>query len=205
MSDPSPATPPPAAESTATPAKLGDPFSLGLASFGISALVLASVMSGLVDGASISAVLAPALAVGFLTEMVAGLVHFARGETFAGVVFTAYAGFWLSYALLVQFYAPAVVNAGGDPGNVIGVYLLAWGILSAYLLLAAVRTNLTTVVILVLLTAVFLLAALGSFAASTGLSQAAGYVLVADALAALYASAALIVNDTWGRVVLRLP
>ena len=66
-------------------------------------------------------------------------------------------------------------------------------------------TNLTTVVIFVLLTAVFLLAALGSFTASTGLSQADGCLLVADALAAFYASVALIVNDTWGRAVLRLP
>lgn len=46
---------------------------------------------------------------------------------------------------------------------------------------------------------------LGSFTASTGLSQADGCLLVADALAAFYASAALIVNDTWGRAVLRLP
>ena len=56
--------------------------------------------------------------------------------------------------------------------------------INAYLLLAALRTNLTTVVIFVLLTAVFLLAALGSFTASTGLSQADGCLLVADALAA---------------------
>lgn len=194
-----------AAPPTVAAKSWGDPFPLGLASFGISALVLASVMSGLVDAASLPGVLPLALAVGFLTEIVAGIVHLARGETFAGLVFTAYAGFWLSYALLIHFYAPMVVEADGDPGAVIGMYLLAWAILSAYLLLAALKTNRTTIAIFVLLTAVFLLASFGSFAASDGLSMVAGYVLIADALVALYASAALIVNDTWGKTVLPLP
>ena len=94
------------------PTTWGDPFPLGLASFGISALVLATVMSGIVDAAALPAVLPLALALGFATELVAGLVHFRRGETFPALVFTAYAGFWLSYALLVQFYGP-MVTAGG--------------------------------------------------------------------------------------------
>lgn len=190
---------------TTSTTNLGDPFPLGLASFGISALVLSSVLCGLIDPRALPAVLPLALALGFLTELVAGVLHFLRGETFPGLVFTAYAGFWLSYALLVQWFLPAVVNAGGDAAAITGMFLLAWAIFSSYMLLAAVRTNLTTVVIFALLSAVFYLASLGSFLDRPGLSEFAGYVLILDAIAALYASAAVIVNTTWDRNVLPVP
>lgn len=199
MTDTAPASTVP---TTAAAPEWGDPFPLGLASFGISALVLASVMSGMIDAAATPAVLSLALALGFLTEIVAGVIHFRRGETFPGLVFTAYAGFWLSYALLVQFYAPMVT---ADGAAVTGMFLLAWALFSTYMLLAALRTNTTTVAIFVLLCAVFYLAALGAFTESTSLGHLAGYVLVADAALALYASAAVIVNTTWDRTVLPLP
>ncbi|MDP3894931.1 acetate uptake transporter, partial [Nocardioides sp.] len=187
---------------TPSPPGWGDPFPLGLASFGVSALVLSSVMSGMVDPLALPAVLPLALALGFLTELVAGMIHFQRGETFPGMVFTAYAGFWLSYALLVQFHGPMVT---ADGAAITGMFLLAWAIFSSYMLLAALRTNLTTIVILTLLSAVFYLAALGAFLESTTLGHVAGYLLVVDALVALYASAAVIVNTTWERTVLAVP
>ncbi|SDK09499.1 hypothetical protein SAMN05428985_102637 [Nocardioides sp. YR527] len=184
------------------PVTWGDPFPLGLASFGISALVLATVMSGIVDAAALPAVLPLALALGFATELVAGLVHFRRGETFPALVFTAYSGFWLSYALLVQFYGP-MVTAGG--AAITGMFLLAWAVFTTYMLLAALRTNTTTIVIFVLLAGVFYLAAFGSFLGSAALGRTAGYLLILDALVALYASAAIIVNTTWDRTVLPVP
>lgn len=189
-------------EAPPAPVGWGDPFPLGLASFGISALVLASVMSGLIDVAATPAVLSLALALGFLTELVAGIIHFQRGETFPGLVFTAYAGFWLSYALFVQFYAPKIT---ADAAAITGMYLLAWALFSTYLLLAALRTNLTTIAIFVLLCVVFYLAAFGAFAESAGLGHLAGYVLILDAALALYASAAVIVNTTWEKAVLPVP
>lgn len=201
MSDTAPTAAPPTAAVAAAP-EWGDPFPLGLASFGISALVLASVMSGTIDAAATPAVLSLALALGFLTELVAGVIHFRRGETFAGLVFTAYAGFWLSYALLVQFYGPMVT---ADGPAITGMFLLAWALFSTYMLLAALRTNTTTVAIFVLLCAVFYLAAFGAFTENTGLGELAGYVLVLDAVLALYASAAVIVNTTWERTVLPVP
>ena len=57
----------------------------------------------------------------------------------------------------------------------------------------------------VLLTAVFYLAAIGSFTGSASLSHLSGYLLIADAALALYLSASTIVNATWGRTVLPAP
>lgn len=62
MSDAAPTAAPPTAHTAAPVAapvaaapEWGDPFPLGLASFGISALVLATVMSGIVDAAALPA------------------------------------------------------------------------------------------------------------------------------------------------------
>ncbi len=196
-------TPSPAIADAHTP--LGDPIALGLASFGISALVLSTVLSGMIDAKTLPAVLSLAFALGFFTELIAGVLHFVRGETFPGVVFTSYAGFWLSYALLVQFFLPSVTAAEGDAGKIVGMFLLAWAVFSTYMLLASIATTWTILTIFVLLTAVFYLAAIGSFADNTSISKLAGYVLLADAAVALYLSAASIVNGTWGRTVLPAP
>ncbi len=199
------ATTPATAPTASAVSTLGDPFALGLASFGVSALVLATVMSGLIDVTSTPAVLSLALAFGFFVELIAGVLHFLRGETFPAFVFTAYAGFWLSYALLVQFYVPQVVAAEGDPAAVVGMFLLAWAVFTTYMLLASVRTTRTVLAIFVLLTAVFYLAALGSFTGDASLSELAGYLLLVDAALALYLSASTIVNTTWERTVLPAP
>lgn len=184
---------------------MGDPIALGLASFGISALVLAAVNSGWVDATATPGVLSLALALGFLTEIVAGVIHFQRGETFAGTVFTAYAGFWLSYALLIWLFLPQVVAAEGPVSDLVGWFLLAWSIFTTYMLLAALRTTRTIAGIFVLLAATFWMLTVGTFTGSTALSQASGYVLLADALLALFLSAASIVNGTWGRAVIPAP
>jgi succinate-acetate transporter protein len=187
------------------PASWGDPIALGLASFGISALVLAAVNSGWVDATATPGVLCLALALGFLTEIVAGLIHFKRGEVFAGTVFTAYAGFWLSYALLVWIFLPQVVAAKGPVSDLVGWYLLSWSIFTTYMLLASLRTTRTISAIFVLLTVTFWLLTIGTFSSSTSLSHFSGYVLVLDALLALFLSAASIVNGTWGRIVIAAP
>lgn len=192
----------PASATPAPEVAWGDPFPLGLASFGISALVLSFLVSGILDAGATPVVIPLALALGFGTELIAGIIHFRRGETFPALVFVAYSGFWLSYALFVQFYGARIT---ADAVNATGTYLLAWGIFSTYMLLAALRTNLTTIAIFVLLSAVFYLDAIGTYAGSTGLVHVAGYLLIVDAALALYASAAIIVNTTWERPVLPVP
>jgi succinate-acetate transporter protein len=204
MADPAtapPTTPAPAAAA----ADWGDPLSLGLASFGISALVLGAVNSGWVDASATPGVLSLAIALGFLTEIVAGVISFKRGETFAGTVFVSYAGFWLSYALLVWIFLPQVVAANGPVGDLVGWFLLAWSVFTTYMLLASLRTTRTITGIFALLTVTFWLLTIGTFTTSTTLSHLSGYVLVVDALLALFLSAAAIVNDTWGRTVIPAP
>src|SRR3954449_2141014 len=75
---------------------IGDPLALGLASFGVTVGVVGAVNAGLVDSRVGSVTFAVMIASGFITELIAGLLAFRRGETFVGVVFTAVSGFWLA-------------------------------------------------------------------------------------------------------------
>lgn len=183
----------------------GDPFSLGLVSFGLSALVLAAVNSGLVDASAVPAVMALAIPLGFFTELIAGLLHYRRGETFAATVFTAYAGFWISFYLVVIVFLPQVTAAKGPTSTILGWYLLAWSIFTTYMFLASLKVTVTVAAILGLLAVVFWTLTIGTFTQNTGLSHFSGYVLFVDAALALYLSAATVINEAWGRPVMPAP
>lgn len=187
------------------PAEWGDPLSLGLVSFGLSALVLATVNAGWIDATATPAVLALAFALGFLTEAIAGAIHFKRGETFPGLVFTAYAGFWLSYALLVQFFLPQVTAAQGPVSAIVGTFLLAWSLFTTYMLVASLRTTRTITAIFLLLALTFWLLTIATYTGNAGLARLSGWVLLVDALLALFLSASHIVNTTFGRAVIPAP
>lgn len=183
----------------------GDPFSLGLVSFGLSALVLAAVNSGRVDASATPAVMALAIPLGFFTELIAGLIHYRRGETFAATVFTAYAGFWISFYLLAVVFLPSVTAAKGPTTTILGWYLLAWSIFTTYMFLASLKVTITVAAILGLLAIVFWTLCIGTFNQNTGLSHFSGYLLFVDAALALFLSAASVINEAWGRVVVPAP
>lgn len=192
--------PPPAPEQT-----YGNPFSLGLVSFGLSALVLAAVNSGRVDASATPAVMALAIPLGFFIELIAGLIHYRRGETFAATVFTAYAGFWISFYLIAIVFLPSVTAANGPTSTILGWYLLAWSIFTTYMFLASLKVTVTVAAILGLLAVVFWTLTIGTFTENTGLSHFSGYLLFVDAALALFLSAATVINEAWGRVVIPTP
>jgi succinate-acetate transporter protein len=185
-------------ESLARPAPVvpADPGALGLGAFALTTFLLSLANTGLVPAAG-AAVLSVALFYGGLAQLAAGLWEFARGNTFAATAFSSYGAFWLSFWWLET--NPAVAEVAGPTG--VGAYLLAWGIFTAYMTIAAVKTNRSILVVFVLLTVTFILLAIGAFTGIAGISQAGGWVGLATALAAWYGSAAVVVNASWGRVV----
>jgi len=178
------------------PVKLADPGALGLGAFALTTFVLSLANTGWVPAAGAS-VLAVALFYGGLAQFAAGMWEFARGNTFAATAFTSFGAFWLSFWWLET--NPAVAQQAGPSG--VGTYLLAWAIFTAYMTIAAVKTNRVTLAVFALLTVTFLALAIGAFTGLGGISQAGGWLGLATALAAWYGSAATVVNATWGRAV----
>jgi len=179
--------------------KPADPGPLGLAGFAMTTFVLSMFNSNLVDGKGVPVVLGLALAYGGIVQLLAGMWEFRTGNTFGAVAFCSYGAFWLSFWALEVFYAKQI---GGDAGHAVGLYLWAWAIFTAYMTVAALRVSGAVLLVFVLLTATFILLAIGEVGAHETVTHWGGYVGLATAAAAWYASFAAVTNSTFGRTVM---
>ena len=179
--------------------KPADPGPLGLAAFAMTTFVLSMFNSNLVNGKGLPVVLGLALAYGGIVQLLAGMWEFRTGNTFGAVAFCSYGAFWISFWALQVFYAKQI---GGDAGHAVGVYLWAWAIFTAYMSVAALRTSGAVLAVFVLLTATFVLLAIGAVGAHETITHWGGYIGLATAAVAWYASFAAVTNSTFGRTVL---
>lgn len=179
--------------------KPADPAPLGLAGFAMTTFVLSMFNSNLVDGKGLPVVLGLALAYGGVVQLLAGMWEFRNGNTFGAVAFSSFGAFWISYWALEVFYAKQI---GGNVGHAVGVYLWAWAIFTAYMTVAALRTNVAVLTVFVLLTATFILLAIGAVGAHETVTHWGGYIGLATAAVAWYASFAAVANSTFGRTIM---
>jgi uncharacterized protein len=178
---------------------IADPAPLGLAGFALTTFVLSTVNAGWLPETLTPVVFGLALAYGGIGQFAAGLWEFAKGNTFGATAFCSYGAFWVSYWWLTAHNAAQLPPA--DAHKAIGMYLLAWGIFTAYMSVAATKVNMAVLTVFVLLTITFLLLAWGEFATSTGITKTGGYVGLLTALAAWYASFAGVTAFTWRRQI----
>jgi succinate-acetate transporter protein len=126
--------------------------------------------------------------------------EFRTGNTFGAVAFTSFGAFWLSFWAFVPFYETKVPAA--DAGHAVGLYLMAWGIFTVYMLVASLRTTAAIALVFALLTATFIALGVGNAGGTTGIVKLGGWLGLATAAAAWYASFAGVTNATFGRVVM---
>jgi uncharacterized protein len=183
----------------ATAWKPADPGPLGLAGFAMTTFVLSMFNSNLVDAKGLPVVLGLALAYGGIVQLIAGVWEFRTGNTFGAVAFCSYGAFWLSFWALNVFYAKDIE---GNAGHAVGVYLWAWAIFTAYMTVAALRVSGAVLLVFALLTVTFILLAIGAVGDHANVTHWGGYLGLATAAAAWYASFAAVTNSTFGRTVL---
>jgi succinate-acetate transporter protein len=163
----------------------------------MTTFVLSMFNSNLVNSKGLPVVLGLALAYGGIVRVLAGLWEFRTGNTFGAVAFCSYGAFWISFWALNVFY---VKQIGGNAGHAVGVYLWAWAIFTTYMAVAALRTSGAVLLVFVLLSATFILLAIGAVGAHETVTHWGGSVGLAAA--AWYASFAAVTNSTFGRTVL---
>jgi succinate-acetate transporter protein len=196
---------PPAPQEVASPPQptIADPGPLGLAAFALTTFVLSMFNAGLVGTGALPIVFGLALAYGGLAQLLAGMWEFRTGNTFGAVAFTSYGAFWLSYWAYVQFFAADVTPA--DTGHAVGLFLISWGIFTAYMFVASLRTTAAVATVLFLLALTFFVLGIGEAGAHTNVIKAGGWIGLATAVAAWYASFSGVSNATFGRSVLPNP
>jgi succinate-acetate transporter protein len=179
--------------------KPADPAPLGLGAFAMTTFVLSIFNANLVDEKGTPVVFGLALIYGGLVQLLAGLWEFRTGNTFGAVAFCSFGAFWISFWALNVLYAKQI---GGNAGHAVGVYLWAWAIFTAYMTVAALRVSGAVLLVFVLLTVTFILLAIGADGGNHTVNHWGGYIGLATAAAAWYASFAAVVNSTYKRTVL---
>jgi succinate-acetate transporter protein len=188
------------AEVSFIPSKLADPGPLGLAAFALTTFVLSFFNAGLISDKAEPIVFGLTFAYGGLAQFLAGMWEFRTGNTFGAVAFSSYGAFWLSFWAYVQFYADKIPAA--DAGHAVGLYLIAWGIFTTYMFVASLRTTAAVATVFGLLALTFFALGIGEAGAHTSITKLGGWLGLATALVAWYASFAGVTNATFGRVVL---
>ena len=173
---------------------IADPAPLGLAAFGLTTFILSAVNAGLIPKPAEPVVLGVAFAYGGLAQFCAGMWEFKRNNTFGATAFTSYAAFWIAFALLVTFHV------GGIPPEArpaaVGTFLLACGIFTAYMTVAAITLSRPLLIVFILLTITFFVLAIGAFSSQAGLTVLGGYLGLLTAIGAWYVSAITVIAST---------
>jgi len=178
-----------------------DPAPLGLAAFALTTFVLSMFNSGLVSEKGEPVVLGLALAYGGLAQLLAGMWEFKNHNVFGATAFTSYGAFWLSFWAFNQFYVDKITDKA-DLGHAVGLYLIGWGIFTAYMWIASFRVSVAVNIVFLLLAATFIVLGIGNSGANMDIVKIGGYLGLATAVAAWYASFAVVTNKTFGRVVI---
>jgi hypothetical protein len=201
------ATPTAETEVAARPAfgaGLGDPGPLGLAGFAMTTFILMTVDIGWLNASVTGVVLGLAVFYGGLGQIIAGIWEFAKGNTFGGVAFSSFGGFWLSYWYLSTHVDLSKATAH-QAGAGVGMYLVAWTIFTGYMTICSINTNYVITAVFLALTLTFLFLAIGSFklqAPDHGWTLVGGWFGLVTAVLAWYASMAGIFNATAKRAVM---
>lgn len=180
-----------------------NPAPLGLAGFAATTFILSALNANLVGLAGgVGGVLAVALAYGGIAQLLAGMWEFRTGNTFGAAAFGSYGAFWISVFVLFRI-GPPVTHSG------FSLYLYAWTIFTAIMLVASLRTSGMLVAVFVMLTITFLLLAIGNAnltgaAVSNSTIKIGGWTGLITAALAWYGVLAIVTNSTFGRGVLPL-
>jgi uncharacterized protein len=181
-------------------AAFADPGPLGLGAFALTTFFLSSVNAGWLPKTVEGVVLGLALFYGGLTQLLAGMWEFVKGNTFGAVAFSSYGAFWLSFWYLVAHVT--LKATPHDAAKGVGFFLLGWAIFTLYMFVCSIRTTGVIMAVFGFLFLTFLFLSLGELNTSTGLTKVGGYLGLVTAALAWYGSMAAVMNATARRPVL---
>src|SRR5580704_17059797 len=176
------------AVTVAVPGPLGgDPAILGLPSFIVGSVALGLALVGVTPATAVDAPLAIILAATAVGLTIAAVWAAAIGASAVAGIFGIFAGFWLSYAVLVvgliHGWFGITVLAVVDTEK---LFLIAWLVIIVMLTLATLRLPLAFTAVFVLIDVALLLLLINTVQASAGLLKTAGYVVLAFAALGVY-------------------
>jgi succinate-acetate transporter protein len=179
-----------------------NPAPLGLLGFGMTTVLLNLHNAGFYELNTM--ILAMGICYGGIAQVIAGIMEWKKGNTFATTAFISYGFFWLSLVALIVL--PKIIPAL-TPANEISMaaYLALWGLFTAVMFLGTFRLNRALQVVFGTLTVLFFLLAIGdATGASAGFKHFTGVEGLVCGFAAIYTGLAQVLNELAGNIVLPL-
>src|SRR5882757_1601749 len=179
----------------------GNPAPLGLLGFGMRTVLLHLHNAGFYVLNSM--ILAMGICYGGTAQIVAGIMEWKKGNTFATTAFLSYGLFWFSLVTLIILAKLGWASASND--TAMAAYLGMWGLFTAVMFIATLRLNRALQVVFATLTILFFLLAFGDYTnASAAFKHFTGYEGIFCGFSAVYAGLAQVLNEIFGKTVLPL-
>jgi succinate-acetate transporter protein len=192
-------------ESTPTAA---DPAPLGLAAFALTTFMISGHNATFIPDLIWVGL---ALFYGGMAQLLAGMWEFRNRNVFGATAFSTYGGFWMSLGIFVVLAVVSKSFGGALEGanlpNAIAWFMISFAIFNTYMLLWSTQVNVAVFLVFATLEVTEILLAVGNFQEAHGttspyLVHLAGWVGIATAACAWYASAAGVINGMKGSHVL---
>ncbi len=178
----------------------GNPAVLGLFCFGITTVLLNIHNSGFIGMNSM--ILGMGIFTGGLAQVIAGIQEWKKNNTFGATAFTAYGMFWITLVAILLIPKTSFGAAFAPDATSMGVFLFMWGVFTLYMFFGTLKMNRMLQVVFFTLTVLFFLLAVTEFTGNEALGKFAGYEGIVCGLSACYGSAALVLNEVYGKTVL---
>ncbi|AUS04281.1 acetate uptake transporter [Pseudotamlana carrageenivorans] len=175
-----------------------NPAPLGLLAFGMTTVLLNLHNIGLFKIDAI--ILGMGIFYGGLAQVIAGIMEWKKGNTFATTAFTSYGFFWLSFAALVLLPKTGLTTAPENASLV--SYLVMWGIFTGALFVGTLKISKALQFVFASLTILFFLLALGDYTHNDTIGFIAGSVGIICGFSAIYTGMAQVINELYKKVIL---
>jgi succinate-acetate transporter protein len=188
-------------------ATVADPAPLGFWGFATGTWITGTILAGVFPATALTATIPVLLVFAGLTQFIAGLFTFRRGNILSATAFCSFGAFNVLTALLFGLQSVNKLATTGDPAILQGFVLESFAFIALALTVAALRTNAALVLTLALLSAGYALVGIANLTNSIGsgtfgaIGNIGGWVLVASAFFAYYTGMAIVVNSSWNRTV----
>jgi uncharacterized protein len=179
---------------------MANPGPWAVTAFATTSFMLGMFQTGLLNAKGTPIVLPATFFFGGLVQFIVAIMEFTRGNLFAGAVFGTYGPFWVMFGAFETLYASSVPAA--QLSSAISLFLAVFAVITFYLAIASLRTDLVLTVIIWLIFVGLVLLSIGSGASAANVTKAGGWVVLVFAVLAWYYAAGDIIEFTFGRKIL---
>jgi succinate-acetate transporter protein len=138
---------------------------------------------------------------GGIAQIIAGIMEWKKGNTFATTAFISYGSFWLTLVALIVMHKAGIGIEGPVKETAFAAYLAMWGLFTLVLFFGTLRLNKALQVVFGSLVVLYALLVAANMTGSHAIHIAAGWEGIFCGASAIYAGLAQVLNEVYGKIV----